>query len=103
MKRKLLCVLAALLTTNILSAVELVPTQQLLASYLEQDSDLKNLALELKKAKLNQQSTEIDKGFKIKLSTGDMTMTLGDNNSSPRPNCMRVQAAGPWKGPNTSS
>ena len=81
MKRKLLCVLAALLTTNILSAVELVPTQQLLASYLEQDSDLKNLALELKKAKLNQQSTEIDKGFTIKLSTGDMTMTLGDNNS----------------------
>ena len=81
MKRKLLCVLAALLTTNILSAVELVPTQQLLASYLEQDSDLNNLALELKKAKLNQQSTEIDKGFTIKLSTGDMTMTLGDNNS----------------------
>ena len=81
MKRKLLCVLAALLTTNILSAVELVPTQQLLASYLEQDSDLKNLALELKKAKLNQQSTQLDKSFTIKLSTGDMTMTFGDNNS----------------------
>ena len=81
MKRKLLCVLVAFFTINILSAVELVPTQQLLASYLEQDSDLKNLALELKKAKLNQQSTEIDKGFTIKLSTGDMTMTLGDNNS----------------------
>ena len=81
MKRKLLCALVALLTINILSAVELVPTQQLLASYLEQDADLKNLALELKKAKLNQQSTEIDKGFTIKLSTGDMTMTLGDNNS----------------------
>ncbi|MBR4790161.1 MAG: hypothetical protein IKX70_02505 [Treponema sp.] len=81
MKRKLLCVLAAFFTINILGAVELVPTQQLLASYLEQDTDLKNLALELKKAKLNQQSTEIDKGFTIKLSTGDMTMTLGDNNS----------------------
>lgn len=81
MKRKLLCVLAAFFTINILGAVELIPTQQLLASYLEQDTDLKNLALELKKAKLNQQSTEIDKGFTIKLSTGDMTMTLGDNNS----------------------
>ena len=60
MKRKLLCVLAAFFTINILGAVELVPTQQLLASYLEQDTDLKNLALELKKAKLNQQSTGIE-------------------------------------------
>ena len=81
MKRKILSALVALLTINILGAVELVPTQQLLASYLEQDSDLKNLALELKKAKLNQESTQIDKGFTIKLSTGDMTMTFGDNNS----------------------
>ena len=81
MKRKILCALVALITINILSAVELVPTQQLLASYLEQDSDLKNLALELKKAKLNQQSTKIEKGFTIKLSTGDMTMTIGDNDS----------------------
>ena len=81
MKRKILSALVALLTINVLSAVELVPTQELLASYLEQDSDLKNLALELKKAKLNQQSTQIEKGFTIKLSTGDMTMTFGDNNS----------------------
>ena len=81
MKRKILCALGVLLTINILGAVELVPTQQLLASYLEQDADLKNLALELKKAKLNQQSTQVDKSFTIKLSTGDMTMTFGDNNS----------------------
>ena len=81
MKRKLLCALVALMMFPALNAVELVPTQELLASYLEQDSDLKNLALELKKAKLNQQSTQLDKSFTIKLSTGDMTMTLGDNNS----------------------
>ncbi|MBO4532501.1 MAG: TolC family protein [Treponema sp.] len=81
MKRKLLCALAALLTVKILSAVELVPTQELLASYLEQDADLKNLALELQKAKLNQQSTLIDKGISIKLQTGDMTFTFGDKSS----------------------
>ena len=81
MKRKILCALVALMTITTLNAVELVPTQELLASYLEQDSDLKNLALELKKAKLNQQSTQLDKSFTIKLSTGDMTMTFGDNNS----------------------
>ena len=63
------------------SRVSLVPTADLLASYLEKDSDLKNLTLELKKAKLNQQSTLIDKGFSIKLQTGDMTFNFGDNSS----------------------
>ena len=81
MKRKMLCALAGLLTFNFLSAIELVPTNQLLASYLEKDSDLKNQALELQKAKLNQQSTLIDKGISVKLQTGDMTFTFGDNNS----------------------
>ena len=81
MKRTILCALVALITINILSAVELVPTQQLLASYLEQDADLKNLALELQKAKLNQQSTLIDKGISIKLQTGDMTFSFGDKSS----------------------
>ena len=81
MKRSILCALVALITINILSAVELVPTQELLASYLEQDADLKNLALELQKAKLNQQSTLIDKGISIKLQTGDMTFSFGDKSS----------------------
>ena len=81
MKRKILCALVALMTINILGAVELVPTQQLLASYLENDADLKNLALELKKSELNRESTQIDKGFTIKLSTGDMTIKFGDDTS----------------------
>ena len=81
MKRKILSALVVLFTINFLGAVELVPTQQLLASYLEQDADLKNLALELQKAKLNQQSTLIDKGISIKLQTGDMTFTFGDNST----------------------
>ena len=81
MKKKILAALAGLLSVSILGAVELVPTTQLLASYLEQDADLKNQTLELQKAKLNQQSTLIDKGISIKLQTGDMTFTFGDNTS----------------------
>ena len=81
MKKKILAALAGLLSFNILSALELVPTRELLALYLEQDSDLKNLGLELQKAKLNEESNQIDKGFSLKLSTGDMTFTFGDNNS----------------------
>ena len=81
MKRKILFVLLGIFAIDILFAVELIPTSQLLASYLEQDSDIKNLALELQKAKLNQQLTEIDKGFNIKLSSDDMTFVLGDNGS----------------------
>ena len=81
MKRKMLCALVAFLTVNILNAVELVPTQELLASYLERDSELKNLALELQKSKLNNELTQIDKGFYLKLSSGDMTFTFGDDSS----------------------
>ena len=81
MKKKVLAALSGLLSLSFLGAVELVPTSQLLASYLEQDADLKNQALELQKAKLNQQLTQIDKGISVKLQTGDMTFTFGDNNS----------------------
>lgn len=81
MKKKILSLILGIFSIPVLCAVELVPTTELLASYMEQDSDLKNLALELQKAKLNQQSTQLDKGFTIKLSTGDMTFTFGDNSS----------------------
>lgn len=81
MKKKILAALAGLILLNVLNAQTLLPTQELLASYLECDAELKNLALELQKAKLNQQSTQIDKGISVKLQTGDMTFTFGDNNS----------------------
>ncbi len=81
MKKKILAALAGLLSFSILGAVELVPTDQLLASYLEQDAELKNQTLELQKAKLNQQGTLIDKGISIKLQTGDMTFSFGDKAS----------------------
>ena len=88
MKRQLLFVMT-ILSASLLFAAQtaqstkatLVPTQQLLASYLENDADLKNLALELKKSELNRESTQIDKGFTIKLSTGDMTIKFGDDTS----------------------
>ena len=79
MKQRLLAAVMALFTVSVLHAVELIPTQELFASYLEKDSDLKNLALELQKVKLNQQSTQLDQGFYIKLTTGDMTLSFGDN------------------------
>ena len=81
MKRIILGALAAFLTINILNAFELVPTQELLASYLERDSELKNLTLELQKSKLNAELTQIEKGFSLKLSSGDMTFTFGDDSS----------------------
>lgn len=62
-----------------LMAVEIVPTSELLASYLERDSDLKKLTIELQKEKLNYQSTKIDNGFDIQLSTGTMRFTVGDD------------------------
>ena len=61
MKKKILVVLATLLSFNYLAALELVPTRELLASYLEQDADLKNLTLEVQKARLNQKSNLIDR------------------------------------------
>ena len=88
MKRQLLFVMTILSATLLFAAqaaestkATLVPTQQLLASYLENDADLKNLALELKKSELNRESTQIDKGFTIKLSTGDMTIKFADDTS----------------------
>ena len=81
MKRTFICTVFTILFVYSLSALELLPTEQLLASYLQKDSDLKNLSLELQRARLNRQSTQIDKGFNIKLSTGEMTFTFGDQSS----------------------
>lgn len=85
MKKTLITAIISFIAVTGLCAADtapvLVPTDQLLASYLEQDSDLKNQALEVQKAKLNQQSTIIDKGISVKLQTGDMTFTFGDKSS----------------------
>ena len=69
------------LSVSSVFAVELIPTQELLAGYLQKDSDMKNLALELKKAEISRESSQLDKGLNIKLATGNMTFNLGDENS----------------------
>jgi len=105
MKKKITQILLLVFGIPILSALELVPTLELLSSYLQKDSELKNLTLELTKARLNQESTELDKGFSIKLSSGDMTFRFGDNNSftvSPGLNATIPQASNLGLNVNTS-
>ena len=80
MKKLLLPVISLFLICKSLFSIELVPTKLLLASYLERDSDLKKLTIELQKVKLSYQSVKIDNGFDIQLSTGDMTFRLGADN-----------------------
>ncbi len=79
MKKFLLLAISFLLIGYNLNSIELVPTNELLASYLERDSDLKKLTIELQKVKLNYQTTKIDNGFDIQLSSGTMRFTLGND------------------------
>ena len=58
--------------TTALSAIELVPTAELLAAYLERDRELQSVAIDYEKAQLSYQSSQIDNGFDITLSTGKM-------------------------------
>ncbi len=57
-----------------LSAIELVPTDELLAAYLERDSELQSAAIEYEKALLSYQNAQIDNGFDIAISTGKMIL-----------------------------
>lgn len=76
-------------TINIISiaafslfAFEKLSTQELFYSYLKNDSDLKNLTIEAEKAQLALESTQIDNGFDISLSTGSVTIqTSGDTST----------------------
>ena len=49
-------------------------TTSLLLSYVENDSELKNLTIAAKKASLSYDSTLIDTGFDVTLSTGTITL-----------------------------
>ena len=57
-------------------------TTTLLLSYVENDSELKNLTLAAKKAALSFQSTKIDTGFDITLSSGTITLQTSDDGTS---------------------
>lgn len=56
-------------------------TTELLLSYVENDSELKNLTIAAKKSALSYQSTLIDSGFDVTLSTGTITLQVNDDGS----------------------
>ncbi len=61
--------------------VSIPDTTSLLLSYAENDSELKNLTIAAKKAALSYDSTLIDTGFDISLSTGTITLQTTDDGS----------------------
>ena len=89
MNKKLLFLFStALLFTTALSAQTSSTTQALpdtttlLLSYVENDSELKNLTLAAKKAALSYESTKIDSGFDVTLSTGTITLKTSDDGNT---------------------
>ena len=70
------------LGTHNLFSFEKISTQELFYSYLKNDSNLKDLTIEAEKAQLALQSSKIDEGFDITLSTGSVTIqTIGDKST----------------------
>lgn len=67
------------LVLNPLSAFEKIPASELLEGYLQNDSTLKNLAIEVQKAQLSQNTSQISNGFDISLSTGQMSLSFSDS------------------------
>ena len=62
--------------------VSIPDTTSLLLSYVENDSELKNLTIAAKKAALSYDSTLIDSGFDISLSTGTVTLQMTEDGST---------------------
>ncbi|MCR4955031.1 MAG: hypothetical protein K6A43_13265 [Treponema sp.] len=75
-------ILSAAFFAAALSAVELVPTTELLAAYLERDRELQSAAIDYEKSLLSYQSAQIENGFDITLSTGRMVFRKNDDGSS---------------------
>ena len=83
MKKKLLFLFFTLLLfLTTLNAQALPDTITLLLSYVENDSELKDLTLAAKKAALSYQSAKIDTGFDITLSSGTVTLQTSNDGSS---------------------
>jgi len=83
LKKKLFVYISIILkSVASLFAFEQVPTATLLEAYLENNSELKSLTISAKSAQLNQQSTKIDNGFSIDLSTGTMVLKVSQDGSS---------------------
>ena len=81
-KRKLL-IIAAAVSLSFFAAAETLPdTTELLLSYIENDSELKNLTIAAKKAQLSYDSTKIDKGFDVTLASGNVTIKLSEDGTN---------------------
>ena len=74
MKKILILTACFLFSFSILHGQELIPTQELLLSYLENDIELQKLTLSAQKAQLSEESVKIDNGFDISLSSGTVTI-----------------------------
>lgn len=59
---------------TLLPAFEKPKVEQLLLSYLENDSEIQNLSIALQKAELLAQKTQIENGFDVQLSTGSIVI-----------------------------
>ena len=59
--------------------ISIPDTTTLLLSYVENDSELRNLTIAAKKASLSYQSTKIDNGFDVTLSSGTVTLQASDD------------------------
>lgn len=87
MKKKLFFLFTSLfifaaLTAEVLPADKLPDATTLLLSYVENDAELKNLTLAAKKAELAYQSTKIDNGFDVTLSSGTVRLQISEDGSS---------------------
>ena len=61
--------------------ISIPDTTTLLLSYVENDSELRNLTINAKKAALSYKSTKIDTGFDVTLSSGTMTLQVSEDGS----------------------
>ena len=74
---------SATLSAQTSSITQALPdTTRLLLSYVENDSELKNLTLAAKKTALSYESTKIDSGFDVTLSTGTITLKTSDDGNT---------------------
>lgn len=74
---------SAALSAQASSTTQALPdTTTLLLSYVENNSELKNLTLAAKKAALSYESTKIDSGFDVTLSTGTITLKTSDDGNT---------------------
>lgn len=86
-RRVFIFLLSAWFINFYLFSFETISTSTLLLSYLENDNDLQDSIIEAQKAKLSYDSTKIENGFDITLSTGKIkinskTQTDGTTNTT---------------------